>query len=60
MSAVLAVVRELDVGQGARWDAVLKAAEGFGLGAEAAEAVIAALMRRGKAYEPTLGVLKAS
>lgn len=60
VNAVLAVLKELDVGQGARWDDVLKAAQGFGLGAEATEAVIGVLMCRGKAFEPTLGILKAT
>lgn len=46
--------------KGVRWDDLLATLQAQGTGAEAAEAALQRLMDKGQAYEPTLGILKAT
>ncbi|MHB8633507.1 MAG: hypothetical protein ACYDBQ_05990 [Thermoplasmatota archaeon] len=59
VAKALTAVKALDGGKGARWDDVLKARAADGVAAQAA-AALGKLMGLGQAYEPTLGILKAS
>ncbi|MHB8633513.1 MAG: hypothetical protein ACYDBQ_06020 [Thermoplasmatota archaeon] len=60
VAKALTAIKALDGGKGTRWDDVLKALAAEGVGAGAAAAALGKLMYLGQAYEPTLGILKAS
>lgn len=56
---VLSMIGELDGGQGARWDDVIKYVEKKRLSRDIIEEVVSNLLDKGMIYEPVLGYLKA-
>ena len=56
---VLSMIGELDGGQGARWDDVIKYVEKKRLSRDIIEEVVSDLLDKGMIYEPVLGYLKA-
>jgi RPA family protein len=56
---VLEMIRNLDSGKGARWDAVIDYIEKKKLSRDLIEEVISSLLDKGMLYEPVLGYLKA-
>ncbi len=56
---VLSMIGELDRGQGARWDDVIKYVEKKRLSRDIIEEVVSNLLDKGMIYEPVLGYLKA-
>jgi hypothetical protein len=56
---VLEMIRTLDSGKGARWDAVIEYIEKKRLSRDLIEEVISGLLDKGMLYEPVLGYLKA-
>ncbi len=53
------MIRSLDTGKGARWDAVIEYIEKRKLSRDLIENVIDSLLDKGLLYEPVLGYLKA-
>jgi hypothetical protein len=53
------MIRSLDSGKGARWDAVIDYIEKKKLSRDLIEEVISSLLDKGMLYEPVLGYLKA-
>lgn len=57
---VLAAVKARQGEKGVRWEDLLAAVQATGIGNDAAEAALQRLMDKGQAYEPTLGILRAT